>query len=192
MNGYEYVPQLGIQLPMPHMCQWDHHHMLHFAGPVTYFCGHCHMTMTSYHIIIARRYREKQGQEDTVFSLEIEIIVSHCCSLKTLHWRHNERNGVSNHQPHECLLNRLFLSRSKETSTLRVIGLCWEITGDRLFLAQVTSNAEMFPFDDFIMNCDRGWLSCFPVIDMLIPEMPNQSNSTVSYGIIIYTCLCPT
>ena len=23
-----------------------------------------------------------------------------------LHWRHNERDGVSNHQPHDCLLNR--------------------------------------------------------------------------------------
>ena len=27
------------------------------------------------------------------------------CSLQ---WRHNERDGVSNHQPHDCLLNRLF------------------------------------------------------------------------------------
>ena len=25
-----------------------------------------------------------------------------------LHWRHNERDGVSNHQLHDCLLNRLF------------------------------------------------------------------------------------
>ena len=29
----------------------------------------------------------------------------------TLQWRHNERDGVSNHQPHACLLNRLFRSR---------------------------------------------------------------------------------
>ena len=27
------------------------------------------------------------------------------CSLQG---RHNERDGVSNHQPHDCLLNRLF------------------------------------------------------------------------------------
>ena len=26
-------------------------------------------------------------------------------SLYTLQWRHNECNGVSNHQPHHCLLN---------------------------------------------------------------------------------------
>ena len=26
----------------------------------------------------------------------------------SLQWRHNGRIGVSNHQPHDCLLNRLF------------------------------------------------------------------------------------
>ena len=39
-------------------------------------------------------------------------------------WRHNGRDGVSNHQLHDCLLNGLFRHRSKETSKLRVIGLC--------------------------------------------------------------------
>ena len=39
-------------------------------------------------------------------------------------WRHNERNGVSNHQPHDCLLNRLFRRRSQKSSKLRVTGLC--------------------------------------------------------------------
>ena len=38
----------------------------------------------------------------------------------TLQWRHNQRDGVSNHQPHDCLLNRLFRHRSK----LCVTGLC--------------------------------------------------------------------
>ena len=28
----------------------------------------------------------------------------------SLIWRHNGRDGVSNHQPHDCLLNRLFRS----------------------------------------------------------------------------------
>ena len=35
-------------------------------------------------------------------------------SLSTLQWRHNERHGVSNHQPHDCLLNRLFKVQIKE------------------------------------------------------------------------------
>ena len=42
----------------------------------------------------------------------------------TLQWRHNERGGVSNQQPHDCLLNRLFSRRSRETSKLSVTGLC--------------------------------------------------------------------
>ena len=70
----------------------------------------------------------------------------------SLQWRHNERDGVSTHQPHHCLLNRLFRSRSKKTSKLHVTGLCAgnsPLTGE--FPAQMASNAEMFPFDDVIM-----------------------------------------
>ena len=37
--------------------------------------------------------------------------------LSTLHWRHNGRDSVSNHQPYDCLLNHLFRSRSKENIT---------------------------------------------------------------------------
>ena len=31
----------------------------------------------------------------------------------SLHWHHNGCNAVSNHQPHNCLLNHLFMHRSK-------------------------------------------------------------------------------
>ena len=58
-------------------------------------------------------------------------------------WRHNGRDGVSNHQPHHCLLNRFFRCRSKKTSKLHVTGLCAgnsPVTGE--FPAQVASNAE--------------------------------------------------
>ena len=60
-----------------------------------------------------------------------------------LHWRHNEHDGVSDHQPHDCLLNRLFMRRSRETSELRVADLCAgnsPVTGE--FPAQRASNAE--------------------------------------------------
>ena len=46
---------------------------------------------------------------------------------KTLRWRHKGRDSVSNHQPDECLLNRLFRRRSTKTSKLP---------------AQMASNAE--------------------------------------------------
>ena len=70
----------------------------------------------------------------------------------TLRWRHNERDSVSNHQPQDCLLNRLFRRRSKKTSKLRVTGLCvGNSPGTAEFPAQMASYAEIFPFDDVIM-----------------------------------------
>ena len=61
----------------------------------------------------------------------------------SLEWRHNGRDGVPNHQPHNCLLNGLFRRKSKKTSRLRVTGLCAgksPVTGE--FPAQMASNAE--------------------------------------------------
>ena len=61
----------------------------------------------------------------------------------SLHWRHNEHSGVSNRQPHGCLLNRLFRRRSKKTSKLRITGLCaGNSPGTGEFPAQRASNAE--------------------------------------------------
>ena len=60
-----------------------------------------------------------------------------------LHWRHNGRDGVSYHQPYDCLLNRLFGRRSKKTSKPRVTGLCvGNSPGFGEFPAQMASNAE--------------------------------------------------
>ena len=42
----------------------------------------------------------------------------------TLERCHDERNGVSNHQSHDCLFDALFRRRSKKTSKLRGTGLC--------------------------------------------------------------------
>ena len=67
----------------------------------------------------------------------------HLQNLVSLHWRHNECDGVLNHQPHDCLLDRLFMRRSKKTSKLRVTGLCVgnsPVTGE--FPAQRASNRE--------------------------------------------------
>ena len=44
--------------------------------------------------------------------------------IQTLQWRHNERDGVSNHQPYDCLLSRLFRRKSKKPPKLHVTGLC--------------------------------------------------------------------
>ena len=86
---------------------------------------------------------------DIKFS-EIYIISSH--SIHALQWRHNEPNGVSNHQPHECLLNRLCRRRSKKTSKLRAAGPCagihqWPMNSPHKW--PVTR--KMFLFNDVIM-----------------------------------------
>ena len=76
---------------------------------------------------------------------------SWCCQLHrvvksmptTLRWRHNGHDSVSNHQPHDCLLNLLFWRRSKKTSKLCVTGLCMgNSPGTGEFPAQMASYAE--------------------------------------------------
>ena len=58
-------------------------------------------------------------------------------------WRHNGHDGVSNHQPHYCLLHCLLRHTSKKTSKLRVTGLCaGNSSGTGEFPAQMASNAE--------------------------------------------------
>ena len=58
-------------------------------------------------------------------------------------WRHNGHDGISNHQPHHCLLNCLIRCRSKKTPRPHVTGFCvghspW--IGE--FPTQMASNAE--------------------------------------------------
>ena len=70
-----------------------------------------------------------------------EDIFTKC--LSTLQWRHNGHDGVSNHQPHHCLLNLLSGRGSKKTSKVRVIRLCMgNSSGTGEFPTQMVSNAE--------------------------------------------------
>ena len=76
-----------------------------------------------------------------ILTVQDELLLA--LSNESLQWRHDGYAGVSNHQPHDCLLNRLFRHRSKKTSKLRVTGLCEgnsPVTGE--FPAQKASNAE--------------------------------------------------
>ena len=70
-----------------------------------------------------------------------------------LHWRQNDHDGVSNHQQHGCLLNRLFSRRSKQTSKLRVTGLCvGNSPGPVNSPHKGPVTRKMIPFDDVIMS----------------------------------------
>ena len=88
----------------------------------------------------------------------------------TLQWRHNEGDAVSNHQPHDCLLNRLFRRRSKKTLKLRVTGICpgnSSVTGE--FPTQRASNAENVSIwwrhrDIFILIGLQSWWIAYIIL----------------------------
>ena len=70
-----------------------------------------------------------------------------------IQWRHNGRDGVSHHQPHDCLFRRLFRRRSTKISKFRVTDHCAgssPVTGE--FPHKWTLTRKMFPFDDVIMG----------------------------------------
>ena len=68
-------------------------------------------------------------------------------------WRHNGHSSVSNHQPYDCLHNRLFRPWSKKTSKLRVTGLCvGNSPGPVNSPHKGPVTRKMFPFDDVIMQ----------------------------------------
>ena len=76
------------------------------------------------------------------FGIRCLLIVGHFIQA-SLQWRHNGHDSVSNHQPHDCLINRLFRRRSKNPSKLRVTGLCaGNSPGTGEFTKQMASNTE--------------------------------------------------
>ena len=91
--------------------------------------------------------------------------------FSALHWRHYDNNGVSNHRPRGCLLNRLFRPRSTKTPKLRVTGLCAGTSP-----GPVTSphkrpvTRKMFPFDDVIMG--KKLKPCFSFVAKIVQRVP--------------------
>ena len=120
----------------------------------------------------------------------------------TLSWRHNGRVGVSDHQPHHCLLNHLFRRRSWKISKPRVTGLCVgnsPVTGE--FPAQKASNAKMFPFDDVIMKYALGfcwscllvviWQSHWPLGDVILIDNYILQANVMDYVHWHFLWICP-
>ena len=103
---------------------------------------HIFATMYSLYIIfIPGRVAIVSYLNDIVWSSECNK--SWTANKTSLRWRINGHNGVSNHQPHDCLLNSLFGRRSKKTSKFRVTGLCaGNSPGTGEVSAQMASNAE--------------------------------------------------
>ena len=100
-------------------------------------------------------------------------------TLKTLQWRHNDHDGVSNHQPHGCLFNRSFGRRSKKTSKLRVTGLCaGKSPGPVNSPHKGPVTRKMFPFDDVIMKKQRS-----PSVTILAPFSGSKSERSSTKNI---------
>ena len=70
-----------------------------------------------------------------------------CSPVFTLQWRRNEYDGVSNHRPHDCLLNRLFKAQIKENIKAP---RHWPVTGEFPHKWPVT--LKILPFDDVIID----------------------------------------
>ena len=86
--------------------------------------------------------------------------------ISSLQWRHNGLAGISNHQPHDCLPNRLFTRRSKKTSKLSVTGLCvgihrWPVSSlhkgpvTQKCFHLMTSSCVMKPMNDMINGSNQ-------------------------------------
>ena len=69
-----------------------------------------------------------------------------CIRLQQLQWRHNEHNGVSNHQPLNFLLNRLCRPTSNKTSKRR-----WPVNSPH----KGPVMRKMFPLDVVIMITEQ-------------------------------------
>ena len=70
----------------------------------------------------------------------------------TLRWRHNGRDSVPNHQPHDCLLNSLFGCRSKKHQSSASLAFVWGIhRGPVNSPHKWPVTRKIFLFDDVIM-----------------------------------------
>ena len=104
-----------------------------------------------------------------------------CITRHTLQWLHNERDGVSNRQPHDCSLNRLFGKHQSSVSLAFVRGI---------HRSPVNSSHKgpvtriMFPFDDVIMEgqLDARRVSVTAAWMTLVNYVPNPRHPGVGWG----------
>ena len=108
------------------------------------------------------RWHKNSGQMCPFIHTQIHVSVG-LLHYSLLQWRHNDHDGVSNYQPHGCLLNLLFKCGSKKTSKLRVTGLCvGNSPGPVNSPHKGPVTRKMFPFDDVIMRQRTSRVSlCF-------------------------------
>ena len=144
-----------------------------------WLCFRCNKNARKFYTIMANI--EFWDHQKTISCFCWQHICFLCFMLNALQWRHNGRDGVSNQQPHDCLLNRLFRRRSKKTSKLRVTGLCaGNSPGTGEIPAQMASYAENVSIDDVIM--ERRGYSCVHICHIRICAI-------LLYLVIMFVCI---
>ena len=103
------------------------------------------------------RLLESSSPQRVTFGLTVKVYAwdHYAKQIKLLNFSlcHNDHGSVSYHQPHGCLLNRLFGRRTKKTSKLRVTAHCaGNSPGPVNSPHKGPVTRKMFPFDDVIMS----------------------------------------
>ena len=127
----------------------------------TYIHKSWHRDGSPFHVLI------EAGMSNTLLSGFMLFVLLYF----SLRWHRNEHVGVSNHQPHHCLLNRLFGCKSKKTSKLRATGLCaGNSPGTGEFPAQMASNTENVSLRWRHHACLWLWLYLYPCLRRIMPD----------------------
>ena len=120
-----------------------------------------------------KRTWKKQQQQETrnvflMITMSVKAFVSTVCApvCSSLLWRHNGRDGVSNHQSHDCLLNCSLnysgLDERKHQSSASlsfVLGMYrWPMNSPHKWPA----TWKMFPFNGVIMMAPSFQLAILP------------------------------
>ena len=125
------------------------------SSSVVFFSFHFYLIISvlSMHLKVLDKKKIRNNLTGSVILTTMCMgLISWYALILPLLWRHNDHDGVWNHQPHGCLLNRLFRRRSKKTSKLRVTGLCaGNSPGPVNSPHKGPVTRKMFPFDDVIM-----------------------------------------
>ena len=133
---------------------WIHHNVLTFYHYHYYYCSVLfHKFNTCMYLICAALALHALVISNIQYLCRYNTVIffqSHHKDTPSLQWRHNERDGVSNHQPQDCSLKFKFRRRSKKTFKLRVTSLCvGNSPVNSPHKGPVTR--KMFPFDDVII-----------------------------------------
>ena len=114
------------------------------------------------------------------------VLVWVCTSRESLHWRHNDRDGVSNHQPRDCLLIRAQIKENIKAPRH------WPVTGE--FPTQRESNAENVSIWWRHHDIDElknwyGVLTADQIWQLLVQDLNNFKTSNICVC-VIYSDWC--